>query len=282
MSFLKDFLNKRDITFQESPDGVLYTVETPGEDPKPAAGQYVQVHYTGKLLDGTTFDSSVERGTPFVFKLGQGQVIKGWDVGIPLFGIGGNGTIYLSPELGYGAQGAGDAIPPNASLQFDIQVLGILNEEEYQAYEKAQIEERQKALEAFMRQQMEIDLGIIKDHIQKSGKDFLVTESGLFYHISEEGSGAKAEAGKDVEVHYTGRLLDGTKFDSSHDRAQPIAFPLGAGRVIPGWDEGIQLFSEGGKGTLVIPSLMAYGPRAMGPIPANAVLEFDIEVVKVG
>ncbi|HVZ89568.1 MAG TPA: FKBP-type peptidyl-prolyl cis-trans isomerase [Polyangia bacterium] len=97
------------------------------------------------------------------------------------------------------------------------------------------------------------------------------------------GEGATATKGKTVSVHYTGRLTDGTKFDSSYDRGQPIDFPLGAGVVIKGWDQGIDGMKVGGKRKLTIPPDLAYGARGTpgGPIPPNATLVFDVELVGV-
>ena len=117
---------------------------------------------------------------------------------------------------------------------------------------------------------------------RKLTKDAKKTESGLAYFMIKEGEGVQAEVGKTVSVHYTGKLIDGTKFDSSLDRGQPIDFPLGQGRVIPGWDEGIALLKVGGKATLIIPPHLAYGERgAGGIIPPNATLIFDVELVDV-
>lgn len=111
---------------------------------------------------------------------------------------------------------------------------------------------------------------------------FEVTESGLRYKIEEKGSGAKAENGKTVSVHYKGMLIDGSVFDSSYKRNQPIDFPLGAGHVIPGWEEGIALLQEGDHARFVIPSHLAYGKRgAANVIPPDAVLVFDVELVAV-
>lgn len=108
------------------------------------------------------------------------------------------------------------------------------------------------------------------------------TDSGLYYKIIQEGSGAQAEAGKTVAVHYKGMLADGRKFDSSYDRGNPIEFPLGRGQVIPGWDEGIQLLKVGDKARLVIPAELGYGSRgAGGVIPPNATLVFDVELMAV-
>jgi len=108
------------------------------------------------------------------------------------------------------------------------------------------------------------------------------TTSGLAYFMIKEGEGEQATAGKTVSVHYTGKLTDGTKFDSSHDRNAPIEFPLGEGRVIPGWDEGIALLKVGGKATFIIPPHLAYGARgAGGVIPPNATLIFEVELLEI-
>jgi len=108
------------------------------------------------------------------------------------------------------------------------------------------------------------------------------TASGLEYVEVEAGTGAQAEAGRTVSVHYTGKFQDGKVFDSSIPRGEPITFPLGQGRVIKGWDEGIALMKVGGKAQLVIPPDLAYGERgAGGVIPPNATLVFDVELVDV-
>lgn len=108
------------------------------------------------------------------------------------------------------------------------------------------------------------------------------TQSGLSYKMISEGNGKKAEKGKTVSVHYKGMLPDGTVFDSSYKRKEPIEFPLGKGHVIEGWDEGIQLLKEGDQARFVIPSNLAYGSRgAGGVIPPDATLIFDVELVKV-
>lgn len=108
------------------------------------------------------------------------------------------------------------------------------------------------------------------------------TSSGLEYIETEAGTGAQAEAGKTVSVHYTGKLQDGKVFDSSVPRGDPITFQLGKGKVIKGWDEGIALMKVGGKAQLIVPPDLAYGERgAGGVIPPNATLVFDVELVDV-
>jgi peptidylprolyl isomerase len=109
--------------------GLRITDTTVGTGASPTKGQTCVMHYTGWLYnDGTKgkkFDSSLDRGQPFEFKIGQGQVIGGWDEGVASMKVGGKRTLIIPPALGYGARGAGGAIPPNATLMFDVELLGV-------------------------------------------------------------------------------------------------------------------------------------------------------------
>jgi peptidylprolyl isomerase len=114
------------------------------------------------------------------------------------------------------------------------------------------------------------------------GEEIITTDSGLQYVVLERGDGPVPQAGEIVAVHYRGTLEDGTEFDNSYDRGQPFAFPLGQGRVIAGWDEGIALLTAGSKARLIIPPDLAYGEQgAGGVIPPNATLIFEVELVSV-
>ncbi|MBD1863291.1 MULTISPECIES: FKBP-type peptidyl-prolyl cis-trans isomerase [Trichocoleus] len=108
-----------------TPSGLQYTEIEAGTGATPQTGQTVVVHYTGTLEDGTKFDSSRDRGQPFRFKIGVGQVIKGWDEGVGTMKVGGRRKLVIPAELGYGARGAGGVIPPNATLIFDVELLKI-------------------------------------------------------------------------------------------------------------------------------------------------------------
>lgn len=228
--------------------GLQYTITEKGDGKKPMNGDKVVVHYTGKLTNDTVFDSSVKRGQPFTFKLGVGQVIKGWDEGIALLHVGDKATLRIPAELGYGAQATG-SIPANSVLIFDVELLNVL--EGTKPYDT-------------------------------KGKDTVKTESGLKYIvISSNPSNPKPAVGNTVSVHYTGYFLDGKVFDSSVDRGQPIDFPLGQGRVIKGWDEGIALLHKGDKARLIIPYQLAYGEAGHGPIPPKSTLIFDVELVDI-
>ena len=110
----------------------------------------------------------------------------------------------------------------------------------------------------------------------------VTTKSGLKYVDTQVGTGASPQSGQVVTVHYTGRLADGTKFDSSLDRGQPFSFVIGTGQVIRGWDEGVATMKVGGKRRLIIPPQLGYGERGFSNIiPPNAVLHFDVELLDV-
>jgi peptidylprolyl isomerase len=109
------------------------------------------------------------------------------------------------------------------------------------------------------------------------------TATGLEYVEIQEGTGPRPKTGDSVSVHYTGWLKSGQKFDSSHDRGEPIVFPIGKGRVIKGWDEGVSTMKVGGKRKLIIPAHLGYGDRgAGGVIPPGATLIFEVELVAIG
>ena len=109
----------------ETKSGLKYIDVKAGDGAEAKKGDTVQVHYTGRLKDGKKFDSSKDRGEPFEFPLGAGKVIKGWDEGVAGMKVGGTRKLIIPPELGYGAKGAGNVIPPNAELHFDVELLKI-------------------------------------------------------------------------------------------------------------------------------------------------------------
>ncbi|MGM0579371.1 MAG: FKBP-type peptidyl-prolyl cis-trans isomerase [Bacteroidota bacterium] len=165
-------------------------------------------------------------------------------------------------------------------------------------YMEWQQQKRSEAMEKMQKEAEEqkgIDDKLIQDFLSENNIEAEKTESGLYYMITEETSGEKPEAGDTVRVNYVGKLMDGTIFDTSYEDIAteadilneereygPIEIPIGKGRVIQGWDEGIMLLNEGSEATLYIPSGLAYGPRAAGAaIPANSTLIFDVELVEV-
>ncbi len=108
-----------------TPSGLKVEILQEGNGPVPQKGQTVVVHYTGTLENGEKFDSSRDRGEPFSFPLGAGRVIRGWDEGLALMNVGTRARLTIPPQLGYGSSGAGNVIPPNATLIFDVELLGV-------------------------------------------------------------------------------------------------------------------------------------------------------------
>tara|TARA_B100000287_G_scaffold74091_1_gene65851 strand:- start:2715 stop:3590 length:876 start_codon:yes stop_codon:yes gene_type:complete len=123
LELIENYLKENNIDAMKSESGLHYVITEKGNGDNAAAGDNVTVHYTGMLLNGEKFDSSLDRNQPFSFQLGQGKVIRGWDEGITYFNKGASGTLYIPSTLGYGSSGAGGVIPPNAILIFEIQVL---------------------------------------------------------------------------------------------------------------------------------------------------------------
>jgi peptidylprolyl isomerase len=128
---------------------------------------------------------------------------------------------------------------------------------------------------------MEKEVSALCEKIGVDMADAVTTDSGLMYIVREEGSGTSPTKGQRISAHYTGYLPDGTKFDSSHDRGKPFETEIGVGRVIKGWDEAFLQMKPGEKRVLVIPPDLGYGARGVGPIPPNATLVFDVELVSV-
>jgi len=236
-----------DANFTETTSGLQYMVVEPGDGMMLIPGMRVRIHYTGFFEDMSIFDSSLQRDEPIDFTLGKGMVIRGWEEGISKLRVGDKARLWIPYQLAYGEQGRGP-IPPASNLIFDVEVIDA---------------EEVKRPQPF-------DI---------SDKEIFETESGLQYIVVDEGTGITPEEGQVVMVHYTGFLMNGNIFDSSVERGQPFRFLLGKGQVISGWDEGVAMMSKGAKYRFIIPPELAYGERAMGPIPANATLIFDVELL---
>lgn len=264
---LQDYFKRNNITPQKSASGVYYTIIKEGTGEKIAAGQKASVNYTGMFLDGKKFDSNVDTAfhhvQPFELTVGKGMVIKGWDEGLQQLKKGTRAMLYIPSTLAYGAQEQ-RGIPGNSILVFEVEITNV----------------------ADVVDQAKVDDKLLQDYFAKNNIKATKTASGLYYVIHQKGMGANAQPGKQVTMNYTGKLLDGTPFDSNTDpkfnHVSPFVFPLGQGRVIRGWDEGVALMNLGTKATLYIPSQLGYGDRGAGAqIPPNAVLVFDVEVVGI-
>lgn len=230
--------------------GLEYAIIEEGDGEQPEAGDVVRVHYRGQLADGTVFDSSFERGDPFRFAIGRGQVIPGWDEGIALLQEGGTAKLVIPPELAYGPQGSGGVIPPNATLYFDVELVEVLE-------------------------------GGPDEPVAVAEDEYETAESGLQYHVIEEGSGEMPEEGDPVSIEFTAWLDDGTRLDSSIDRGEPLVFVIGSEQIFPGLSEGVNMMAEGGQWQFVIPPDLAFGEEGSGAIPPDTSLTFLVELLEI-
>lgn len=255
---IKAYIAENNLKAERDPSGIYIITEEAGGDAKPSLTDQITAHYHGSLLDGTVFDSSKDRGQPFEFSLGR--VVKGWQIGIPKFGKGGKGKLIIPSGLAYGARAAGDKIPANSVLMFDIEVIDFVD----------------PAIK--MKEMLAKEESTMLDFIKEKGWKAEKTEAGVYYVIDEPGTAEKPTLQSQVTCHYEGSLLDGSVFDSSFKRGKPATFPLNG--VVKGWQEGIPQFGKGGKGTLIIPSPLGYGARGAGAqIPPNSILVFKVEVI---
>lgn len=231
--------------------GLEYLDLTPGTGAAVEAGAQVSVHYSGWLTNGVLFDSSVTRGKSFSLTVGAGSVIKGWDEGLVGMRVGGRRLLIIPANIAYGATARGK-IPSNATLVFEVFV------------EKSFVMD--KTL-----QKPALDLPAFNEATA------ITTPSGLKYIDLAPGKGEPPKKGQSVIVHYTGWLKDGKRFDSSVERDETFSFPIGQGRVIKGWDEGVGSMLPGGRRLLIIPAELGYGSRgAGGAIPPDSTLIFEV------
>jgi FKBP-type peptidyl-prolyl cis-trans isomerase len=274
---LKEYIKTKNLKTAKTASGIYYVIDKKGNGKHATAADKVKVHYKGYKLDGSTFDSSYDRGQPIEFPLSG--VIKGWTEGIPLFEEGGKGTLLIPSSLAYGQNAPpGSTIKANEVLLFDVELIKINPEPE--VVEAPSPVKAAPAAEEVNSPDPSTQDQLIQDFIKKNNLNAQKTASGLYFVIDKKGNGKHATAADQVKVHYKGTLLDGTKFDSSYDRNEPITFPLSG--VIRGWTEGIPLFEEGGKGKLIIPSALGYGPNgAGGVIQPNEILVFDVELLQI-
>jgi FKBP-type peptidyl-prolyl cis-trans isomerase FkpA len=280
MSFLvitNSACNAQNGSYKKTATGLEYKIvkDAPGTK-KPALGDVMTFHLKLRIGDSVLFNSrEMNKNEPVPYQV-QAPAFKG-DVseGFMMLTAGDTASFRVSADS---MQKVGMMLPEwvekgkNVKIQFDVKVVNVQTQAEMQA------EAQTKAAA-----QIGIDDKLLQDYFAKNNIKATKTASGLYYKIDKPGSGPTAAAGQSVTMEYTGKTMDGTKFDSNVDpqfqHVQPFTFVLGQGQVIRGWDEGIALMNKGAKGTLYIPSPMAYGAQSPSPaIPANSVLIFDVEV----
>lgn len=262
--------------------GLRYTMVKKGDGPKPADGQFVIMNLSLLNHTDSLIFSTSQAGSQESFQYYDSLMPKNGSIeeAISMLEKGDSITIKVAADSIYRGTMTPPGVTKGTDLTIHIGLADVLDEEGYKAWQMAEYQKRQDKMLALAAEQMATDKAIITDFLKEKGVEAQVTENGLYYVITQEGSGATPERGQKVNVHYKGTLLDGTQFDSSYDRGAPFTFTLGVGQVIRGWDEGLALLNKGAKATLYIPSPLAYGNRAAGPvIKPNSVLVFEVEMI---
>lgn len=232
----------------------------------------LQLKYTN-TKDSVLFDSW-KMGGPLQLKVTKPQFKGDLMSGLVLLHVGDSASFLISADSLFAKTFNMEMpafIEKGSDLKFTVKIIKSIPEAELKA------EEIKTQKQKDMQETIDID-----KYIKDNNLTVQTTASGLKYVMLAEGTGEQAQSGRTVRVHYTGKLLDGTKFDSSLDRNDPLEFMLGQGMVIRGWDEGIALLKVGGKALLIIPSNLAYGARGAGNvIPPFSPLTFEVELVEV-
>lgn len=266
--------------FKKTESGVEYKIikDAPG-DKRPAIGDIVEMHIHMKADDSLLADSRRDNNNQPVQIMLQPSPIKGdWTNGITMLSEGDSAIFRMSVDS-LKKELKGQQLPPFMAnrkyLTYEVVLVSVKTQQ--------QIKEEQ---EKHAQEQNAVDDKILQEYFAKNNIQPTKTASGLYYMIEKQGNGAQPQAGQLVTMNYTGRLLDGSMFDSNTDpskgHVEPFKFVLGRHEVIDGWDEGIAQLKKGTKAKLYIPSSMAYGEAGRQPmIPANAILVFDVEVVDV-
>lgn len=282
-------------------DGTKYTYIEEGKE-KPENGQFVIYEFTAKNSKDSIFISSIENGAPAYMM--HNDSVKRYDTTKVRPGIdeifsnlrkGDSIQFTATASKIFGEMNTPPFLQAEEEVTLNIGVTDILDESEMQDFMTKVQEKQREKMEKKSEEQLAVDIKKIQDYMAENNLNATKTESGLFYIIEEEGDGEQVEEGNTVAVNYTGYVLDGTIFDTSVEEVakendifnegrpyEPFNVMVGKGRVIPGWDEGLQLLKGGSKAKLLIPSTLAYGPRQAGEvIKPNSILVFDVEVVDV-
>ena len=247
------------------PSGLIYQRLRDGAGAMPPRGATVKVHYVGRLIDGTIFDSSRRRGEPATFPLTR--VIRCWTEGVGKMRPGELAQLVCPSSIAYGDLGQPPSIPPGATLVFEVELLGI------EGVKPGTVDPADAA-----RAQREAAKGFLALAAAEPGAE--KGPSGALYRQLTAGTGAAPTAQSTVTVHYQGRLIDGTVFEDTRKKGAPLTFPLSA--VIKCWTEGMQKMKVGGGAQLVCPSDTAYGDAGQPPsVPGGAALVFEVELLAV-
>lgn len=235
--------------WREHPSGLEWRDARPGHGEEAVRGATVQVHYTGRLLDGTVFDDSRRRGEPFTFRIGAGQVIRGWEIGVEGMREGGRRELMVPPELGYGQRAVGP-IPAGSTLVFDVELVRVIEAPPPLSAGPAEVDAKRVS-----------------------------RRTGVQWADLRRGEGHKPRKGRRVCVAYTA-WSEGELIDDTRSRGRCWWFRYGHDVVLEPLVEGLATMREGGLRQLRIPASSLSGPGPNGPIAASGPVILEVELVE--
>lgn len=267
--------------FKTTKTGIKYKFVLQNDDAqKPVLGDVMELRMSYTVNDSTIFNSAdYAPSIPFklIDPLYEGDIVEG----MAMMGLGDSAIFIVSADSFFlknvGLEELPTFIPKGSEMTFYISLLSIKSKD---VYEQEQLE-LQKQKNALLEIQRNDEANNRALYLKTNNITTKPDPSGLIYVEKVKGSGNQAMPGSMVSVHYKGMLVDGTLFDSSYDRNQPIEFKMGGGQVIPGFEEGISKMRKGGKALLVIPSEIGYGEQELANIPAFSTLVYEVELVEV-
>lgn len=265
-------------------DGMRYKIHTKNDGKKIHEGDYVEFHLMYKTENDSTIQSSYDRGTPFPAVVDSnmqgGPSLDYLYQALKMMTLNDSATFYITSDSLFSSDTIftpGMVKPPRPPfIRAGSEVVMVIKVEEVKTKQEVDQELKEKR-----DKQTGLEADTINDYISQHNLETKKTPAGIQYQITRETEGPRPNTGDTVIVHYTGTLLDGTKFDSSYDYGEPISLPLVKGAVIDGWYEAIPLFQKGEKGIVIIPSAYGYGEYGSPPIPPNSPLVFEIELIDI-
>jgi FKBP-type peptidyl-prolyl cis-trans isomerase FkpA len=268
--------------YKTTESGLSYKFHKTNKGEKPLIDDVVKIDMAYRFPQDSVIFRSSEYQSPVVLTILASEYKGDIYEGLRMMSVNDSTSfkldahLFFTRTLRYG--GLPDFMQPGDSIYVDIILHEILNKSQFEAFQQ---QERQKYMEEQEKLAIQEE-NILDNYLQQNNINTQPEESGLIIMVDKAGKGPKPQAGQVVKVHYTGKLIDGTVFDTSIERGNPIEFIIGRGQVIRGWDEGLSKINVGSKATFIIPSYLAYGDQARGAhIKPFSTLIFDIELLEV-
>ncbi len=261
------YVEDNDIKVQPSASGVYYIETKKGRGKTVGKGEKAEIHYTAMFLNGQVFDRALDTIVGIV--IGAEQIFPGMEESLMRMRKGGKATLIIPYNQAFGEEG-NDIVPAFTPIRIDVELVNIKNEKEVKK------EEQEYKNRAKIMAKQQFDRYVSDNNLEDN-----IVFNGLAYTKLSDGNGIRPVQGSTVKVHYVGKLIDGTVFDSTYDRNQPFEFVLGKGDVLQGWNLAVSFMTEGEKAVFVMSEELVYRDYSLGMIKPFSNLIYEIELLDV-